>query len=51
MPESVANPSNTIPVCSRLLFPHSQVDLTVPKLVRFLLVDSESIYDLAKDPM
>lgn len=50
MPESVANPSNTISMCSRLLFPHRQVDLTVLKLVRHLFADSESICGLNKDP-
>lgn len=45
MPECVANPSTTVPVCSRLLSPQSQTDFTVPKLV----ADSGLINGLAKD--
>lgn len=44
MPECVANPSTTVPECSRLLFSQSQVDFTVPKLV----ADSGLINGLAK---
>jgi len=43
MPGGVANPCSIIPVCSHLLFPHNQVDLTVPKVVRHLLTDSKSV--------
>lgn len=51
MPESVAKPSSVIPNCSHLLFPHSQVELTVPKLFMHLLADSESLYGLNKEPI